>query len=82
MSTCLNYAANAAIWALWGPPWSIGNTPKSIWSAKFYFEKIMPALGPLNDLWVVDDTTSEYSNGLFNYWAATSPLMWAISDNK
>ena len=42
----------------------------------------MAPLGPLNDLWVVVVTISEYGNGESVTPAETNPEMWAISDNK
>ena len=44
-----------------------------------FLKKIMAPLGPLNDLWVVVVTISEYGNGESVTPAETNPEMWAIS---
>ena len=81
--TILSWAARAPIVLLWGPPYNIGNTAVSIfYEISPFFEKIIPLLGPLNDLWVVEDTTSAYSNGSFASYAATNPEICAISTRR
>ncbi len=74
-SASLKATALAAITCINGPPWVPGNTNELNFfsSSSFDLQIIIPPLGPLKVLWVVDVTTSAKGTGLGYTPAATKP---------
>ena len=63
MAAILKHVAFAAITCSSGPPWSPGNTARSIACACSSRQRTSPARGPASVLCVVDVTTSQCSTG-------------------
>ena len=76
------HVALAAITCSSGPPWSPGNTARSIACACSSRQRTRPDLGPASVLWVVDVTTSQCSTGFGWSPAATRPAKWAMSHQR
>ena len=69
-----NATAFAHITCISGPPCSPGKTAELIFLACCsLLVRTIPPLGPLSVLWVVDVTTSAYSNGFGYIPVATNP---------
>ena len=71
--------ALAATTCMRGPPWTPGNTARSMSLAYFSRHRIRPPRGPRRVLWVVVVTKSAWGTGLGWCPVATRPAMWAIS---